>query len=687
MIGMAALAVILFSCEKHELVPTDTSLLSKVTYATYTGTAPVSGQPLKATVENGIAALACPKAISYFVTGASHSSAFGYPDLFWEYNGGTFELAGHAFHTTYAGKSKDGRLIYTKPADGIIKDTPWSKGNRTERVMKINGETVAVNFTSDKINVVKYNSSTKSFGSAYNYTNSISGLPNGPLAFDIVLENNRTAVVYSLHQDGTAYQESHEYVEQGYYDALGFWRGNIGGCFLYSFRIDVSTWTQTGGNAVKLSNENLMYMPNGMCYFHDAATGKQGVIACGKFGALNFVPLDDPTQVTGLTDGKDNPLIYSGICHNMISMPEAEGNNRTDMIISGEGAPYRFCFTGKYDSNGAPVFKEELVLSEKNDLYCGSLCVPSVVDWDKDGVLDIVAGNSEGRIVLYRNFGTDAAPAFGDPVFLQSCGEEIHFRAGYYEVQGPDDGASWGYICPNVIDWNQDGILDVVTSSASSRYEVMLGTGSGTADCLGPRQTITCDGVELWGPWRQRPGAAEIDGELYMMIFDTDDYLHLYRRISNTAVADCGLVLLEDGQRISSHYTPTADNTSLGYQGRTKIELCDWDGDGDLDVLVGTPKQGCLPFPHKGLPHNGKNNQPHVVYFENIGSNTDFVLKYPKQMTYLDPNSKFALGSHAQSPAGCALGDVKGGINLLIGTESGRMYFLSHKDVRYFEIF
>ena len=98
-------------------------------------------------------------------------------------------------------------------------------------------------------------------------------------------------------------------------------------------------------------------------------------------------------------------------------------------------------------------------------------------------------------------------PSFGPYEFLTSNGEEICFRSGYYEVQGPLE-AAWGYLCPIVVDWNGDGLLDVVFSGTDGNYEYMLNEGTATAPRLGKRQVLELDGLQLHGAWRCRPAAS-----------------------------------------------------------------------------------------------------------------------------------------------------------------------------------
>jgi hypothetical protein len=63
-------------------------------------------------------------------------------------------------------------------------------------------------------------------------------------------------------------------------------------------------------------------------------------------------------------------------------------------------------------------------------LKSGVLSRPVAVDWNGDGKLDIVAGNSAGYLQFFENVGTAAAPAFADRGYLRAAGEVIRVTAG-----------------------------------------------------------------------------------------------------------------------------------------------------------------------------------------------------------------------------------------------------------------
>ncbi|MEM7014972.1 MAG: VCBS repeat-containing protein [Verrucomicrobiota bacterium] len=66
---------------------------------------------------------------------------------------------------------------------------------------------------------------------------------------------------------------------------------------------------------------------------------------------------------------------------------------------------------------------ERLQVPELNELEG-----PELVDYDGDGVLDILSGNYGGNIIFRKNTGSNSAPTFAKPVKLQRGGEDIKLK-------------------------------------------------------------------------------------------------------------------------------------------------------------------------------------------------------------------------------------------------------------------
>ena len=58
----------------------------------------------------------------------------------------------------------------------------------------------------------------------------------------------------------------------------------------------------------------------------------------------------------------------------------------------------------------------------------GELEGPELVDFDGDGVLDLLSGNYEGNVIFRKNSGSNAAPVWSEPVKLQRGGKTIELR-------------------------------------------------------------------------------------------------------------------------------------------------------------------------------------------------------------------------------------------------------------------
>ena len=167
-----------------------------------------------------------------------------------------------------------------------------------------------------------------------------------------------------------------------------------------------------------------------------------------------------------------------------------------------------------------------------------------------------------GKIVWYKNVGTRTAPklAAGQPV-------ELALPAG-----APAPGPAWNWwkpagrelvtqwrTTPQMIDWNGDGLMDLVMSDAEgylALYERKR-AADGTLALLPPQRVFWSEGASS---------------------FDSN---------GKPTNKESGLLRLNDG--------------TFGRGGRRTFCLVDWDGDGKVDLLI--------------------NSNPNVNFFRNLGKN------------------------------------------------------------------
>lgn len=136
-----------------------------------------------------------------------------------------------------------------------------------------------------------------------------------------------------------------------------------------------------------------------------------------------------------------------------------------DLVVGQEDGRVALIENTGHVRDGMPVFKAPRFFQQRADLLkFGVLSTPSAVDWDGDGKQDLIAGDSAGRISFIRNIGGGDPPKWAEPVRLRAEGKEIRHQAGPNgSVQGPAE-AKWGYTVPVVADWNSDGLPDIVVN-------------------------------------------------------------------------------------------------------------------------------------------------------------------------------------------------------------------------------
>jgi len=308
--------------------------------------------------------------------------------------------------------------------------------------------------------------------------------------------------------------------------------------------------------------------------------------------------------------------------------------------------------TGRYLEQVDPLLKS------------GALSRPVACDWNGDGKLDIIAGNSAGYIQFFENIGTRERPDFADRGYLKAAGKVIRRTAGPNgSVQGPAE-EKWGYSNPWVADWDLDGRLDLIVNDIWGDVIWYRNIGTRTQPELAAAQPVEVEWTGTppkpdwvwWQPkpkqlvtqWRTTPFVADWDGDGLpdLLMLNYQGYLCLYRRVRVH-----GELRLLPPEKIFLDRNGRFLNLALGRAGRSgrrKIQFVDWDKDGDLDLIT--------------------DSEDGPVWYENTGSQQRPVLEL--RGTIL----KHKIAGHNPTP-NAADWNGDGKLDLLVGAEDGFFYY------------
>jgi len=285
-----------------------------------------------------------------------------------------------------------------------------------------------------------------------------------------------------------------------------------------------------------------------------------------------------------------------------------------DLIVGDEDGRVAFIEnTGKLDARHTPVFlPPRYFQQEADDLKCGALATPVAVDWDGDGDLDLVSGNSAGYIEFFENLSGPkvAEPKWAAPRRLAVNGQPFRVLAGpNRSIQGPAE-AKWGYTTFSVADWDGDGLPDIVLNSILGDVVWLKNLGPRQAPLLAAPQSIEVEwdtpqpqlawgwwkpqGKALLTQWRTTPLIYDFtgDGLPDLVMLDHEGYLVLFERAEKD-----GHRILRAPRRafLNEKGDPLRLNAkTAGGSGRRKLCLTDWDGDGKFDLLLNSSNANFL---------------------------------------------------------------------------------------------
>ena len=175
-------------------------------------------------------------------------------------------------------------------------------------------------------------------------------------------------------------------------------------------------------------------------------------------------------------------------------LTDLDGDGDLD-VLAGNNGSNSFSYFENTGTAAAPAFGPEQI-NPFGLTNIGRFIRPGVGDFDDDGDLDVLAGDSVGDLTYFENTGTATAPAFGTAEVNQFGLTNIGRFSG-----------------PELVDLDGDGDLDVLAGRYDGTFVYYQNIGTATQRGFGSRQTNPF-GLTGVGPGTYfSPSVADLDGD------------------------------------------------------------------------------------------------------------------------------------------------------------------------------
>lgn len=208
------------------------------------------------------------------------------------------------------------------------------------------------------------------------------------------------------------------------------------------------------------------------------------------------------------------------------------------------------------------------------------------MDWNDDGKLDLISGDTKGQVWLFVNVGTRTEPKLAEGVRVEAAGKPIEGAQKTYKqvdgkyvvdkVTGGNHKLADVYSKLHFADWDGDGLKDLLIGQSS---DILLYKNVGTkaAPKFADPVALTIPGKdkpERWGPcvydW-------DADGTQDLLVGTEDGKVIFYRNKGTKTNPE-----LAEGKTLDLKGIPPEEK---GY--RWRIAITDWNNDGKPDLLMG----------------------------------------------------------------------------------------------------
>lgn len=331
----------------------------------------------------------------------------------------------------------------------------------------------------------------------------------------------------------------YDYSDYGWddgYDRYGRWiNGPLHG---YVFRADPTAGSRKGaesfGAVTRMDADGRPIDVYGLpspVFADFRGTGKLDLI-CGEFvdGFTFFENIgtrDEPRYTTGKRLRYNNDPLTMHLCMIVVVAYDWNRDGRIDLVVGQEDGRVAWLEnTGKI-VNGMPEFKPPRFFRQlAHNVKFGTISVPVAYDWDGDGLTDILTGNTAGEVGFIKNLGGKPVK-WAPPVLVEAAGKPIRIMADYnLSIQGPCE-SKFGYTNPGVGDWDGDGLPDLMVNTIIGKLIWYKNIGTRTQPRLAAGQPVEvawpgAAPKPAWNWWDPAPNELVVQWRCTPYLIDLD---------------------------------------------------------------------------------------------------------------------------------------------------------------------